>query len=366
MQRTTIELSDAAGRVLMVGIPAPRLEEPAFLTLRRLRPGGVILFARNLDRPQDLGDLVAALRSVLPAPRFLGIDQEGGRVNRLRPWIGPTPSAAALATRGEAAVRALGVATARSLRALGFNLDCAPVVDLGEPGATGVIGDRSFGSDPESVARLAGAFLDSLQEHGVAGCLKHFPGIREIDVDPHVGLPVFRCSAEDLAECDLLPYRRLGSRAAAVMVGHGSYPELDDTPGRPATLSPPVVRGWLRERLGYGGLVVTDDLEMGAIVPLDVDGRAAVEAVSAGCDLLLYCKDLDRAERAHGALMRAAEADAAFAERLLTAAGSVRATAARYPSGDVDIAAFEAARGEFAELHMSYGSSNSLTRPSAS
>jgi beta-N-acetylhexosaminidase len=350
MPRTTIELSEAAGRVLMVGIPSPRLEESTSVVLQRLRPGGVILFGRNLDRPQDLADLVAALRSVLPSPHFLGIDQEGGRVSRLRPWIGPTPSAADVAARGEAAVRALAVATARALRALGFNLDFAPVVDLGDPEATGVIGDRSFGSDPESVARLAGAFLDSLQRAGVAGCLKHFPGIREIDVDPHVGLPVFRCSVESLADCDLLPYRRLGSRAAAVMVGHGSYLDLDDVPGRPATLSPPIVRGWLRERLGYNGLVVTDDLEMGAIAPLDPDGRAAVEAVTAGCDLVLYCKDLDRAGRAHEALLRAADADAAFAERLLAAAGTVAATAARRPARAVDLTAFAIARAGFADL----------------
>jgi beta-N-acetylhexosaminidase len=350
MRGTTEERSEAAGRVLMVGVPSPYLEDATITALRQLRPGGVILFGRNLDRPRDLAALVTALGAVLPAWHFLGLDQEGGRVSRLRPWIGPTPGAAALAARGEATVRAAAFATGRALRALGFNLDFAPVVDLGEPGAAGVIGDRSFGIDPESVARLAGAFLDSLQEEGVAGCLKHFPGLRDTNVDPHLDLPVFRRSAEDLATSDLLPYRRLGSRAAVVMVGHGSYPELDATPGRPATLSPPIVGGWLRERLGYRGLVATDDLEMGAIAPLDPDGRAAVEAVVAGCELLLYCKDLDRAARAREALMRAAESDAAFAERLLAAAETVRATAARHPAGAVDLAAFEIARAGFRDL----------------
>jgi beta-N-acetylhexosaminidase len=350
MRRTMDGLGEAAGRVLMVGVPSPVLDESASLALRRLRPGGVILFGRNLDRPEDLAELVAGLRTVLPSPHWLAIDQEGGRVSRLRPWVGSTPAAAVLASRGERGVRAAADATGRSLRALGFNLDFAPVVDLGEPGAPGVIGDRSFGSDPEAVARLAGAFLDGLQEEGVAGCLKHFPGIREHDVDPHVGLPVFRCDAEGIPERDLLPYLRLGPRAAAVMVGHGCYPDLDATPGRPATLSPVIVRGWLRERLGYRGLVATDDLEMGAVTPIDVNGDAAVRAIDAGSDLLLYCKDLGRAERAHEALVRAAEADAGFAARLTGAARTVIATAARYPAEAIDLAAFETARARLAEL----------------
>ncbi|MBZ5640405.1 MAG: hypothetical protein LAO51_16815, partial [Acidobacteriia bacterium] len=174
---------EAAGRVLLVGIPYPALDHGTADALRDLRPGGVILFGRNLERPEDLVGLVEDLRAVLRPPHLVALDQEGGRVSRLRPWVGSTPSAADLAARGEAAVRAAAVATGRALHALGFNLDFAPVVDLRETDVTGVIGDRSFGSDPESVASLAGAFLDALQRAGVAGCLKHFPGIRDSDVD---------------------------------------------------------------------------------------------------------------------------------------------------------------------------------------
>lgn len=350
MHETSIDRREAAGRVLMVGIPSPAVDLATADALRELRPGGVILFGRNLDRPEDLAGLVSDLGNLLRAPYLVALDQEGGRVSRLRPWVGSTPSASDLAARGEAAVRAAAATTGRALRALGFNLDFAPVVDLREPGATGVIGDRSFGNDPESVASLAGVFLDALQDAGVAGCLKHFPGIRDTDVDPHVDLPVFRCDPVDLVERDLLPYRRLGSRAAAVMVGHGGYPDLDAVPGRPATLSRTIVDGWLRHRLGFRGLVATDDLEMGAVAPLDPDGRAAVEALAAGCELLLYCKDLDRAARARDALVRAAASDAAFEVRLVAAATAVRSTAARHPAGAVDLAEFEAARAGFEKL----------------
>jgi len=350
MIRTANEWSDLAGWVLVVGLPSPFLEQQSAAALRQLRPAGVILFARNLDRPSDLAGLVAALGSHLSAPHFLGLDQEGGRVSRLRSWIGPVPSAAALSARGEAATRAAALATGSALRSLGFNIDFAPVVDLGEPGSPGAIGDRAFGTDPERVAHLAGIFLDGLQETGIAGCIKHFPGIGNTAVDPHEALPVFRCDPGTLLGRDLLPYRRLGPRAASVMVGHGSYPDLDPLPGRPATLSPPIVTGWLRERLGYSGLVVTDDMEMGAVAPLDPDGSAAVAAIAAGCDLLLYCKDLDRAYRARDALASAAASDPAFAARLEAAGDSVRRTAARYPTAPVDLAAFETARAAFADL----------------
>ncbi len=341
---------EIAGRVLMMGLPSPSLDAGSASALLRVRPAGVILFARNLDRPQDLEALVAAVARMLPSPWLLGLDQEGGRVSRLKPWIGPAPSAAELSVRGEVATRAAASATGRALRSLGFNIDFAPVVDLGSPGSPGAIGDRAFGIDPERVAVLAGAFLDALQATGVAGCLKHFPGLGGTAVDPHEVLPVFRSDPHALLDGDLLPYRRLAPRAASVMVGHGSYPDLDPVPDRPATLSPPIVKGWLRDRLGYGGLVVTDDMEMGAVAPLDPDGRAAVAAIAAGCDLLLYCKDQDRALRARDALARAAAADPAFAARLESAGTSVRRTASRYPAALVDLAAFESARAAFADL----------------
>ncbi len=341
--------TEAAGRVLAVGLPSPSLDAETSSTLSRLAPGGIVLFGRNLDRPCDLAELEDALGNTLRAPFLLAIDQEGGRVSRLRPWIGPTASAAGLAALGVEAARATGTATGRTLRALGFGLDFAPVVDLGDPGRNNVIGDRSFGTAPKRVTELAGAFLDALQATGVAGCLKHFPGLGDGEIDPHESLPICRCDPETLWARDLVPYRDLAPRAAAVMIGHGSFPDLDPAPGRPATLSPSIVGGWLRARLGFRGLVVTDDMDMGAIAPLDPDGSAAVAAIGAGCDLLLYCKDLERAARAREALARAAESDAAFATRLEAAAEAVLTTATLYPAGQADLASFERERAAFAD-----------------
>src|SRR6185503_1125623 len=166
-----------AGRVIMVGFAASRPERELLEKLRALQPGGVILFRRNLESPEALAELVLALREVLPPHPLLAVDQEGGRVSRLEPWLGPTPTAERWAQQEEDAVRRFGATTGEVLRGLGFNLDFAPVVDLCPPGAANGIGDRSFGTDPEAVSVQAGAFLDGLQSAGVAGCLKHFPGL---------------------------------------------------------------------------------------------------------------------------------------------------------------------------------------------
>jgi len=319
-----------AGRTLMIGLPAGELDDVTADRVRRLAPGGVILFARNLDSAARTTALLGELRRLVPHPLLCALDQEGGRVSRLERWVGPTPTAETLARDGEETVLRFGRATARGLHSLGFNMDFAPVVDLCAPDATNGIGNRSFGTDPERASRLAGAFLTGLQEEGVAGCLKHFPGLGPTSVDSHEQLPTANRDADGLRRLDLLPYRRLGGRAASVMVGHGHYPGLDASPGLPATLSSPIVNGLLREEIGFGGLVVSDDLEMGAVAPLDEEGSAAVRAVRAGCDLVLYCASLDRAERAATALVRAATNESGFALRLAEAADAVAAAAERW------------------------------------
>jgi beta-N-acetylhexosaminidase len=322
-----------AGRLLMVGLPGPELDDALEARLREIGPGGAILFARNLVSPAQTQRLLARLRTVLPPPSLLAVDQEGGRVSRLEPWIGPTPTAAALARAGEVATREFAGATGALLRALGFNLDFAPVVDLCEPDVANGIGNRSFGTDPQLVSQLAGAFLDALQAAGIAGCLKHFPGLGPTAVDSHVELPTSQRTRRELERLDLHPFARLAGRAACVMVGHGHYPALDDRGKWPATLSRPVVSHWLRSRLGFRGLVVSDDLEMGAVASLDREGQAAVSSVEAGCDLLLYCRRLELAETAAVALAERAAADSAFGERLEDAARATERTARRWTDG---------------------------------
>lgn len=320
-----------AGRCLMVGFEGPSLDPAERRALRELSPGGVILFRRNLTSPQGLADLIGELRELLPGPRLFAIDQEGGRVSRLEPWLGATPTAAALASAGTGAIRRFGEATGEALRALGLNLDLAPVVDLSAPIAANGIGDRAFGTDPGWVALRAGEFLDGLQSRGVAGCLKHFPGHGEARVDAHLARPRVERSARELERDELEPFRLLGPRAPLIMVGHGHFPALDSEGDRPSCLSARVVGGWLRGRLGYSGLVATDDLEMGAVTDFMAGGEDAILALSSGCDLLLYCRDLERASRALDAIERTAELDSGFADRVRTAAHRVERTAANWP-----------------------------------
>jgi len=335
-----------AGRTLMVGLPGTELDAEVAERLRRLNPGGVILFRRNLESCRQTIELLDELRRLVTHPLLLALDQEGGRVSRLEPWIGSTPTASALACAGARATRRFGGATAAALSALGFNLDFAPVVDLSATDATNGIGDRSFGTDPRRVAELAGNFLDGLQAGGVAGCLKHFPGLGATTLDSHVQLPTAERNLDDLQRLDLEPYRRLGKRAASVMVGHAHYPALEPQRGRPATLSSVIVTDWLRGRLSYRGLVVGDDLEMGAVAALDEDGRAAVQALAAGCDMLLYCSELGRAELAAEAIACAARRDPAMQERLQQAARAVESLARRWPAAPGNEAAWDTASRE--------------------
>jgi beta-N-acetylhexosaminidase len=340
----------AAGRVLLVGLPGPALIPDATDLLGRLRPAGVILFSRNLETVAQTSALLEQAGALLRDPPLLALDQEGGRVSRLRPWIGPTPSAAVLACAGRSAVSRFGRATARALRAVGFNVDFAPVVDLCEASATNGIGDRSFGTDPERVAALAGAFLDGLQGAGVAGCLKHFPGLGPTAVDSHEELPVLSEDRGGLEQAGLLPFRRLAARAAMVMVGHVHVPAIDPTPGVPASLSRSVTNGLLRGEIGFRGLVVGDDMDMGAVAPQDGIGRAAVAAIDAGCDLLIYGSRPDRARRAAEALARAADDDAAFAGRLAEAGRTVERTARSWTAAERPAANWEASRRELRAL----------------
>jgi beta-N-acetylhexosaminidase len=327
------------GRVLMVGLPGPHLDPSTRACLNRLDPAGVILFSRNLDDAPQTTHLLRQVSDLVARPLLTAIDQEGGQVSRLKSWVGPTPAATSLARAGVETTSRFGRATGEALHALGFNVDFAPVVDLCTERATNGIGDRSFGTDPERTALLAGAFLEGLQSAGVAGCLKHFPGLGSTVVDSHRQLPTDTRGLLELERRDLLPFRRLAADAACVMISHGAYPAVDAEAQRPATLSPVIVTDLLRNSLDYRGLIVTDDLEMGAVAPLDTDGAAAVRAIEAGCDLLLYCADLGCAERAVAALERAASESPEFLRRLEQAASNVEATAKRWatrPSAGTD------------------------------
>jgi beta-N-acetylhexosaminidase len=302
-----LSLEDRVGQLLWIGFdgtaPGPALTR----LLQDVRPGGLILFARNIGSAPQVRALNEALAAALRVPPFLALDQEGGRVNRLRGILGPTPSAAALASRKDAdrAVGRFAAATARALRLLGFNVNFAPVLDLSDEDLPNGIGDRGFGTDPGRVAGLARRFARAHLDAGVLPVGKHFPGLGRARADTHVALPVIEAGRAALWETDLLPYRRLARVLPIVMAGHACYTGLQRSDREPASLAKEVVDGLLRRRIGYRGLILTDDLEMGAVDQGMDGGEQALRALRAGNDGLMFCRSEERIREAHGALVDA-------------------------------------------------------------
>jgi beta-N-acetylhexosaminidase len=320
----------ACGQIIVGGFDGPLLPEAFRGALERGERGGVILFRRNLGRSLD--DVTALNRSVLRAcppelPPLIGVDQEGGRVARLSAPVLELPPMRAFGARGDAdlvfrAASALG----EELLSLGFNMSFAPVLDVDTCPDNPVIGDRSFSSDPSVVAILGIAYARGLHVAGVMACGKHFPGHGDTTIDSHLDLPRVEHPRTRLDAIELAPFR--GARAetfAAFMTAHVVYDALDAE--QPATLSRRIATDLLREELGFDGVLVSDDLEMKAIADQMPIEESAVRAVRAGCDVLLVCSSMALQVRAHEALVREAERDPGFHERVQEAAA--RGIAAR-------------------------------------
>lgn len=285
------------GKHFLIGLPADELDPAAKVLLDEVRPGGVILFARNIkscDQTRRLLDEIVAELGYRP---LIAVDQEGGLVDRLRRVLAPLPAAARMRSPDDA--RRLGRLAGEPLSILGFNIDLAPVVDVMDASRSdrsNGLYSRAFGATKEQAAEFAEAFISGLAEFGILGCLKHFPGLSAARVDSHEELPEVDVSREDLDEIDLFPYRRLfDPDGCAVMIGHAVYPNTNlqavGPNGKllPSSLDDGIVNGLLRRDLGFDGLVITDDLEMGAIVNTYGIGDACVKAMNAGNDLLAIC-----------------------------------------------------------------------------
>ena len=300
---------------LIVGLPGTVLEAPDLDVLRQVRPVGIILFARNIDSAETVRSLVARLQELDPPP-FVCIDLEGGRVNRLSRLWGELPSPAKAAAHGRRAVRALGDAAGAACRSLGIHLDLAPVVDLEtENGRLGAE-DRCFDPDPERVAQLANTFTDGLAGWCVSGCLKHFPGLGPVSVDTHEALPEI-LSGEAEIEHDLRPFRELSSRVRMVMVSHAVVPSLGD-PERPSSLAPAIIER--AASLPGKPVVVTDDLEMGALSGWGDLGDLTMAALDARCHGVILSSRFEELSSIAERLTRKAEQDSRFAKRLENAA----------------------------------------------
>ncbi len=293
-----LPIEQKIGQLFVIGLPDVLLNADTKEFLRDIMPGGVCLFARNIREAGQTRLLTDEIRKILPVEPILSVDQEGGLVDRLRRVNAPMPAPSTIKTLEE--TKFLAEITAEVLRILGFNMNFAPVVDvIDEARSKSFNGlySRAFGNSKAEVVEFTTEYLESLQAKNCLGCLKHFPGLGASEVDSHEELPIVYLTREELFEIDLLPYRRLiltGS-VHCVMVAHASYPRFDlqetDENGKllPSSLSYNIVTKLLREELGYEGLIITDDMEMGAIVKNYGIGEACKMAIAAGVDMLAIC-----------------------------------------------------------------------------
>lgn len=311
----SLTLEQKIGQLFFIGIAGPTLDDAAGDLLAEISPGGVCLFARNIRESRQTRDLLDNIRAATPVIPFLSIDQEGGLVDRLRRVMTPMPAAERIGTVEDAG--RLADIIAETLRILGFNMNFAPVVDVVNEERsryTNGLASRTFGRSRDDVVRFAGEFLRHLQDGGVTGCLKHFPGLAAARVDSHEELPVVEISETELRSTDLFPYTELPTAdIRAIMVAHASFPGLSlqetDQNGKllPSSLSYNVVTELLRRELQFDGLVITDDLEMGAIAKNYGIGDACKRAVSAGVDMLAICADPSAIREGYYAILDAAK-----------------------------------------------------------
>jgi len=313
------------GQLLLSGVPGPELDAESAAAFRRVQPGGFILFGRNIKSPAQLRKLIDDLRDLSAVEPVITIDQEGGRVSRLREIGSEPPNAQQLRDKGDRElVLRHGRITGRLLRLFGFNLDLCPVLDISfDDEADNSLRGRCYGRDVAEVIRLAGAFNDGLREEGIASCGKHFPGYSAASVDAHHELPDIARSRAELDANELAVFRHFADRVDSMMICHAFYPALEET-RTPASLSRAVITGLLREQYGFRGLVMTDDLDMGAILNHYGLGETIRMAIAAGNDLAMICHRVQCVEEAFGILQklpaseldRALEAVARFKTRL--------------------------------------------------
>lgn len=341
--KTTSDLARCVGQLVILGFDGLEIDAGLRSMLVTLQPGGVILFARNIEEPAQTWRLLRDAQAIVQTPAFLCVDLEGGTVDRLRKIIAPAPSVHdVFSTRQRKLFRMHGNILGLEARALGFNTDFAPVLDLGFEPSRSVLTSRTASVDPRETIVYAKGFLRGLKTAHVLGCGKHFPGLGEANLDTHHELPSIRKPWKRMWAEDLLPYRELHAQLPFVMVAHAAYPEIalaaakpGGTKGRdtnagdanraalPASLSSLWMKDVLRRKIGYRGLILSDDLEMGGVLAAGSIEDVAVETLRAGADMFLVCRNQELLWRAYEAVLKRAEADRKFAAQVAQCAQRV-------------------------------------------
>jgi len=370
----SLPLEQQIGQFFFIGLPGTELDDDTRELVREVQPGGLIIFGRNVAEPQQLRSLLDGVREIVPTTPLFGIDQEGGLVDRLRKIFTPMPSARTIRQHGDlAAARALGRVTGEVLRMLGFSLNFAPVMSIMTDDRdllSNGLYSRSFGRSPGEVLGYTTVYMRGLQGTGCLGCLKHFPGIGAGEVDSHEQMPIVKLSHEDLIAQDLAPYielfQRRDDRVRCVMVSHGGFPNInikeEITGGllEPASLNRAIVTDLLRDELGYQHLVLTDDLEMGAISRHCEIEDAVVRAFLAGEDMLLICASPEKIRRGYHALLNAATEGRITKDRIRASLKRIAATKAiAAPPLPLDLERFQVLSNEInklnSKLNYTYG-----------
>ena len=308
--------ADKVGQLLMIGIHGKTLNDDAKFMLNEYRVGGIILFDRNMESKDQVKSLIADInktgKNAGLTPLFIGIDQEGGAVARMEDQLIKVPPAEALGKEPIEQAVSLAKQSGTELKDLGFNINFAPVADLG------LTYGRSFSTNPDEVVRYASAVGKAYDEAGVWYSYKHFPGIGKTDVDLHADTSVVPVSKETLLNEDTKVFvdliKQSKSNTYAIMVSHAMYPQID--PDHPSSLSKAIITDWLRKDMGYNGVVVTDDMDMGALAKHYTFGDMAVQSILAGSDILLVCHEYEHMQEAYNGLMKAVKDGRISKERL--------------------------------------------------
>jgi len=307
--------SEQLGQLVIVGFDGTEMSPRLYDLLTRLQPAGVILFARNIESAQQTHKLLKDCQACVRHPLFNCVDLEGGRVDRFRKITGSTPSAADAFASGPKFFRKHGGIIGKTCRALGFNVDFAPVLDLAFAASQNVMISRSVSEDPKQVIQYAREFLGGLSAAGVIGSGKHFPGLGEGNLDSHHDLPVIGKDFKKLWDEDLVPYRVMKRELPMVLINHANYPAVTRDK-LPASLSKKWITDVLRKRIGYKGLIVSDDLEMGGVLKAAPIDKAALEFIRAGGDLCLICHQQEFIEQAFETMQQSFEGDPGFRRRV--------------------------------------------------
>jgi beta-N-acetylhexosaminidase len=331
MKTSRLDLRSQVGQLIIFGFEGTDFTPELCNRLSVMQPGGIILFKRNLVTPQQTHAVLRESQKAVSTPMFLCVDMEGGTVDRLKDLIAPVvPVSQVAATKVKKLYREHGRLLGEEVRALGFNVDFAPVVDLGLPASSKVLASRTVSASSKETIVYAQELLQGLKDKYVLGSGKHFPGLGDSNLDSHMDLPIVTRSWKQLWNEDLVPYRTLKSKMPFVMVAHCAYPAVtkDKTP---ASISKKWITDILRKKIGYKGIILSDDLEMGGVLAAASVEEAAVASIRAGADSFLVCRQEELVTRAYEAVLHEAERNKKFRKLVETAAKRIVAYKKRSP-----------------------------------